>query len=89
MLKFQKTKGEVEIVVEEEEAVMMIEEVEDEMIKEAEGDVLIQDTVPEIEVSAEAILMHHVQDVLISIQVRVFRVRQDQGEADDNKIVNF
>lgn len=89
MLKFQKTKGVIEIVVEEEEAVMMIEEVEDEMIKEAEGDVLIQDTVPEIEVSAEAILMHHVQDVLISIQVRVFRVRQDQGEADDNKIVNF
>lgn len=81
MLKFQKTKGEVEIVVEEEEVVMMIEE--------AEGDVLIQDTVPEIEVSTEAILMHHVQDVLISIQVRVFRVRQDQGEADDNKIVNF
>lgn len=89
MLKFQKTKGVTEIVVEEEEVVMMIEEVEDEMIKEAEGDVLIQDTVPEIEVSAEAILMHHVQDVLISIQVRVFRVRQDPGEADDNKIVNF
>ena len=79
MLKFQKIKGEIEIVAEVEDDVM----IEEKKIPEVKA--IDAQAVQETEAGEEVMIAHQDQDDLISILISKILVLQDQDVADDNK----